>query len=137
MNLLLAFASGSPPPSVSTAPVPPPHHITLSWMALGILVSSILTWLIFRWRSVRLKRLENSPRKLWRDLCLLHKLSWSERQLAARVARRLKLQVPARLFLEADLWRQASETEPAHRRRELQRLVVLRNKLFDVPNSGR
>jgi hypothetical protein len=106
MISLLADAIHASAPEVSTAPVPPPHYVTLSWMALGIVVACLVTWMIFHWRSFGVQRRHNSPRRLFRDLARLHLLTWSERRQLAQLARKLKLREPARLFIEPDLWAQ-------------------------------
>jgi hypothetical protein len=38
------------------------HHLPLHWVGLGMLIATIVTWLIFRWRGARLKRRLNSAR---------------------------------------------------------------------------
>jgi hypothetical protein len=125
---VLAGALAAPTETASTAPLPPPHHITLSWMALGILAACIITWLVFRWRNAGLNGRHNSPRKLWRDLARLHQLSWTDRRLLSQAARKIKLREPARLFLEPELWRQALEAENHGRR--LKRLSTLQKRLL-------
>jgi hypothetical protein len=128
MISLLAGVINAPAVEVSTAPVPPPHYITLSWMALGICAASVLTWLIFRWRNAGLKRRLNSPRRLWRDLARLQRLNWSEQRLLSHLARKLKVANPARLFLEEDLWKQACTEEKITLRRK--QIVALHAKVI-------
>ncbi len=125
---LLAGTIASAAEQTKNAAPAVPHHITIGWMSLGILVATVATWLIFRWRSASLKRRLHSPRRLLRDLFRLHQLGWSERWLFMTLARNQKLSEPARLFLEPDLWRPAIEAELSPGRK--QRLVALQAKLL-------
>ncbi|WP_254509860.1 hypothetical protein [Anatilimnocola floriformis] len=102
-------------------------HLPLHWVGLGMLVAIVGAWLVFRWRSARLKRL-NSPRQLLRSLFRLHEMGWSERQLLLTSARRQKVKDPARYFLESELWRQAIEAERSASNR--QRLAQLQLKVL-------
>ncbi|QDU25447.1 hypothetical protein ETAA8_05150 [Anatilimnocola aggregata] len=107
------------------------HPWVLAWIVLTMLTSTIVTWLVFRWRGARLKRRQNSPKQLLRALCRLHHLSWFDRQLISSCARKLKISDPARFFLEADLWREllAAESSPVQRLR----LTKLQEKLLSEP----
>jgi hypothetical protein len=132
MISLLAGVSHAPTAEVSTAPVPPPHYVTLSWMAFGIVVACIMTWAIFHWRSARLNGRQNSPRRLFRELAKLHYLSWSERRQLSQLARKLKLREPARLFVEPELWAQLPADSTGQRPLQL---AALQAKL--MPGTAR
>jgi hypothetical protein len=98
-------------------------HLPLHWVGLGMLIATVGTWLIYRWRGARLKRRLNSPRQLLRELFRLHDVSWSDRRLLLTAARRQKLKDVARFFLEPELWKQAIETERSSAsKRRLQQL---------------
>lgn len=110
------------------------HHLRLHWVGLGMLLATILAWLISRWRRARLKRRLNSPRQLLRDLFRLHALGWSDRQLFLTTARRQKVKDAARLFLEPELWLQAIEAERSQSTRR--RLAGLQAKLFAASDGN-
>jgi hypothetical protein len=125
------LAEANPVPTVSTAPPDPGvihHPAMLGWIALAMLISTVATWLVFRWRSVRLVRRQNSPPQLFRELAALHQLNWSERSLLTSAARKQKLADPARLFLEPELWRASRDGERSSTRRY--RLTLLERKLL-------
>jgi hypothetical protein len=94
-------------------------HLPLTWVGLGMFLTILITWVIYRWRRARFRRRLNSPRLLLRDLFRLHGLGWSDQRLLLQSARRQKITNPARLFLETELWKQAIEAEsnPARQRR--------------------
>lgn len=104
-------------------------QLPLAWVAVGTLVTLVLTWMIYRWRRARSKRLLNSPRLLLRDLFRLHGLGWSEQRLLLQAAKRQKITNPARLFLEPALWQQAVDAERSPVRQR--RLKTLQAKLLD------
>lgn len=104
------------------------HHLPLHWVGLGMLIATIVTWLVFRWRGARLKRRLNSPRQLLRELFWLHKMSWSDRRLLLGAARRQKVKDAARFFLEPDLWQQAIDAERSQLTRR--RLAGLQAKVL-------
>ncbi len=117
-----------------TAPVSfSDHHLSLHWVGLGMLIATIITWLIFRWRGSRLKRRLNSPRQLLRELFRLHKMGWSDQRLLFAAARRQKVKDTARFFLEPELWRQAINVErsPSTRRR----LATLQAKVLGTSTN--
>jgi hypothetical protein len=93
-------------------------QLPLIWVAIGMVATLVLTWVIFRWRKARSRRRLNSPRLLLRDLFRLHQLSWSDRRLLLQAAKRQKVATAARLFLEPELWQKAIESEklPARQR---------------------
>lgn len=128
MNLLLSALAigGHKAPAVSIWNM----HLRLHWVAIGMLIATVVTWLIFRWRNARLKRRLNSPRQLLRDLFRLHHIGWAERRLLLYAARKQKVQNAARLFLEPDLWQQilAAERSALTRRR----LSALQEKLLSI-----
>lgn len=103
-------------------------HLPLTWVVLGMLITTVLTWLIFRWRRSRSTRRLNSPRMLLRDLFRLHGLGWSDQRLLLQAAKRQKVMNPARLFLETDLWQQAIAAERSVARQR--RLKTLQAKLL-------
>lgn len=126
MNLLLgAIAIGG---SKASAVNIWQMHLRLHWVAIGMLIATVVTWLIFRWRNARLKRRLNSPRQLLRELFRLHHVGWAERRLLHYAARRQKVQNVARLFLEPELWRQIIEAERSLVTRR--RLAALQEKLL-------
>jgi|GEM_PF-4121637 len=86
-------------------------HLPLHWVMLGMLIATVVTWLVFRWRGASSKRRLNSPRQLVRELFHLHGLAWSDRRLLLAAARRQKVKDAARFFLEPELWRQGIEAE--------------------------
>lgn len=104
------------------------HHLPLHWVGLGMLIATVVTWLIFRWRGARLKRRLNSPRQLLRELFRLHEIGWSEQRLLLAAARRQKVKEAARLFLEPALWQQAIEAERSQLTRK--RLTCLQAKVL-------
>jgi hypothetical protein len=126
MNLLLGAIAigGSKAPAVTIWQM----HLRLHWVAIGMLVATVLTWLVFRWRNARLKRRLNSPRQLLRELFRLHHVGWTERRLLHYAARKQKVQNVARLFLEPALWRQIIDGERSQVTRR--RLVALQEKLL-------
>lgn len=118
-------------PTVATAPPDPGvihHPAMLGWIVLTMLISSVGTWLAFRWRNARVIRRKNSPGQLVSELSRLHQLNWLERQLLVSSARKQKLAEPARLFLEPGLWRELRDQERSVAKR--QRLILLERKLF-------
>ena len=124
MELLLAGAIHQKANTVSLYYM----HLPLHWVGLGMLIATVGTWLIFRWRGARLKRRLNSPRQLLRELFRLHALGWTDRRLLLSAARRQKVKDPARFFLEPELWRQAIDgersTQTQRRLKQLQQSVL-------------
>lgn len=113
---------GNPPGSIAEM------HLPLTWVGLGMLIATVITWLVFRWRKARSNRRLNSPRLLLRELFRIHQLTWADRSLLLRTAKSQKVGNPARLFLESDLWQQAMAVEKSPRRKR--RLKSLQAKLF-------
>jgi hypothetical protein len=106
--------------------------LPLHWVGWGMLIATIVTWLIFRWRGARLKRL-HSPRQLLRELFRLHEIGWSEQRLLLAAARRQKVKDAARLFLEPDLWQQAIDAERSQLTRK--RLASLQAKVLGTSGA--
>jgi hypothetical protein len=109
------------------------HRLPLHWVGLGMLIATIVTWLIFRWRGARLKRRLNSPRQLLRELFRLHEIGWSEQRLLLAAARRQKVKDAARLFLEPALWQHAIEAERSQLTRK--RLASLQVKVLGTSGA--
>jgi hypothetical protein len=71
----------------------------------GIAVAVVLAaWLVLRWLSLHERRITNSPRRLFKELCAVHRLSYRERSLLARLAQHHRLALPGVLFVEPALW---------------------------------
>lgn len=131
---LIADTVGSTTKSSAGAGSIAQMHLPLTWVALGMLITIVLTWLIFRWRRSRSTRRLHSPRLLLRDLFRLHGLGWSDQRLLLQAAKRQKVTNPARLFLETDLWQQAIDAERSVARRR--RLKTLQAKLLGDSSSN-
>jgi len=128
MWLLAEQSLSSPVPSSPPDPGVIHHPVVLAWIVGAMAISTVVTWLIFRWRNARLKRRQNSPRQLFRGLCRLHQLSWFDRQLIAAASRKQKISDPARFFLEANLWSDLIAAERSAGKR--QQLEKLQSKLL-------
>lgn len=72
------------------------------FMLLGILTAvCMIAWLLHRFAERQEKRRRyNSPNGLFRELCKAHALTRRERRMLRRLAKPLKLDQPARIFLE-------------------------------------
>ncbi|WP_425616971.1 hypothetical protein NA78x_000636 [Anatilimnocola sp. NA78] len=134
MWLLAEQIIATPVPTSPPDPGVIHHPVVLAWIVATMLVSTIVTWLVFRWRNARLKRRHNSPRQLLRGLCKLHHLSWFDRQLIAASARKHKISDPARFFLEASLWQDLLSAERSAPKRA--QLEKLQSKLLDAPPTS-
>lgn len=74
------------------------------------------------------RRLYNSPKALFLDLCKAHELDRANRALLKQMAHAQKLNVPARLFLEPDRFDPALLGPEMRSQREA--VAALRNRLF-------
>jgi hypothetical protein len=89
------------------------------------------------WAATRLLGLRrrkagyNNPWQLFRALAKVHQLTWSDRTLLTRVARKQSPRDPARLFLEMQLWNE--QALGGSFALEFVRLRTLRKQLFDRP----
>jgi hypothetical protein len=96
---------------------------------VGLLAFVVLLWLVARIAERRRERgPSNSPLLLFFSLCRAHGLSWSEGYLLWRVARRHRLEDPARVFLEPERLDPAG-IGPAGKSRA-RRLQALKDRLF-------
>ncbi len=76
----------------------------------------------------RRRRGYHSPWRLFRALCKVHNINWSDRWLLQRIARQQGLRDPARLFLEIQRW--DDQTLGPASALEFVRLRTLRNRIF-------
>lgn len=77
------------------------------------------------------RRLYNSPRALFRELCAAHGLDRAQRSLLKHLASTYQLPSPIRLFLEPE--RFESATLAAELRPHLEAIAALRQRLFAEP----
>jgi hypothetical protein len=96
---------------------------------LAVIAAVLLVAWVVSWYSRRQEhRRRHSASALFNELCRVHKLTWSDRQLLSQLARLAGLDIKARLFLDADAW---SRTLPQVTDPNLhQRCVALQEKLF-------
>jgi hypothetical protein len=86
-------------------------------------------WAVLQVWAIRARaRNANSPRRLFRGLCRLHRLSWSQRRLLRQLARARGLAQPAQLFVGPEYFDE-SQLTPALRGK-IQWLRRLRQQLF-------
>lgn len=98
--------------------------------AIAILVGLSIAIAVFikvRRRNDMTKRC-NDPEKLFRELCLIHKLDRESQKLLAQLAEAAGLRQPAEVFVRPSLYE--GEHLPEQMRRDQQRLRQLSEKLF-------
>jgi hypothetical protein len=105
---------------------------TRDMVVLGLIVLFLLGVTIAWWISNRRRRNEttelNDPRLLLRDLCRLHRLTWSQCRLLRQVTATRKLESELQLFVEPRLLRDVSAYPALHNLQP--RLTQLAEKLF-------
>ena len=84
--------------------------------------------LLSRYLAMREKRGHNSPRRLFRELCRIHGIGWSQRQLLRQLARWHRLPHATELFVQPHCF-EVQELGPAFANRHGQ-LTALRERLF-------
>ncbi len=96
---------------------------------LGILALLALLWFLAKYVA-HIPRIREylAPRRLLRDLCVAHDLSWSEQRLLYQLAKYHRLNPLPRIFLEPDYWN-AQSWEKKHPARAI-RVRELGAKLF-------
>jgi hypothetical protein len=108
-----------------------PAEVNWSGMLVGLAAATavlMVWWVAARWLPEGHRRPAGGPRRLFFTLCRAHGLTWREYWLVWRVARRQKLDQPAKLFLEPERWRpeRLEGFEPNH----LASLRRLQDRLF-------
>jgi hypothetical protein len=101
-----------------------PYGLTAT-ITVGVILAA---WLGWRWYSRFPRRPSNSPRRLFKDLCNAHGLSFRERSLMTHLAGQLRLAQPAILFVEPGLWDER-RLGPTLSKRAAE-LATLRERLF-------
>src|SRR5262245_49426527 len=69
----------------------------LAWTAGVVLVITLVVWLLMLYVQRRERRSYHSPKRLFRELCTAHKLTWADCWLLKRLAGTLELASPAAL----------------------------------------
>jgi hypothetical protein len=83
----------------------------------------VVIWMLGRFANSRDRRGYYDAAALFRELCRAHGLDFRSRRLLSRVARRQRLDPPARVFLEPQCFEAAScDSELAPHREQLERL---------------
>lgn len=96
LQLLSALSAAEPlPPTVG------PSWRLLGWVAAAIVLAVLVIGFACRYLPRILKRMQDSPRRIYRTLCRAHKLSWSHRRLLLKLARSSGLP-PQSLFLQPE-----------------------------------
>lgn len=96
-------------------------------IALGVL------WLLLR-HTTLLPRLYNSPRRLFFQLCLAHKLDWNQRRLLRRMARVHGMELAAMLFLSPEKF--SANAIPGELEPFREQIDRLRRTLFGPTGTG-
>jgi hypothetical protein len=112
---------------------PKPGDWSFGWLSVGLIaavaVGIVLTiWLVKVWLGQRSRRSSHSPWQLFQDLCTAHHLTATEKHLARQLAKELRLEQPAVLFIEPSWWE--NERLPLGLTRHLSVLDKLRKRLF-------
>ncbi len=95
----------------------------------------LLILLYFFVQRVRVKSQQASPRALFFELCQAHELEWRTRWKLWRLARRLQISPPARLFVDPAPWERLSSGAPAQGL-DREEIVRLRDLLGIAGNSA-
>ena len=66
----------------------------------GMLALVLVCWCLSYWHARRQARIVNSPRLLFRELCHVHGLNHTERELLQEIAQWHELTDPVQLFIE-------------------------------------
>jgi hypothetical protein len=99
------------------------------WLAVGLAALIAVIWLVFRVIRARgTGRTRSNPRKLYRSLCQVHGLAWSDRRLLRKLARSCGLADPSRLFVDPLCFEQGSLHGALHA--HAARISELRRRLF-------
>lgn len=99
-------------------------------VAAAIIISISVTLLLIGRHFRRFERLKSydSPPELFRELCRVHRIDWSDRRLLKRLAAEWEMTSPALLFIEPERFNAARL--PEHWREKSSRLEELRQRLF-------
>jgi hypothetical protein len=76
-------------------------------LALVVVTAMVVTgvvWWVRRWRLARAQQMINSPAHLLQVLCARHGLARPDQRLLVSLARELRLENPAELFVDPRLW---------------------------------
>jgi hypothetical protein len=82
---------------------------SFAWQGVAVIAAvaagiTLLIWIAKSWADSRQRQNANSPLRLFRDLCSVHQLDHRQRRLLSRMAKQLRLEQPATLFIEPALW---------------------------------
>ncbi len=108
-----------------------PTAVNWSGLLIGMAaVTAVLLvwWMAARWLPESSRRPVGGPWRLFFALCGAHGLEWTDRWLVWRLARRQRLDHPARLFVEPERWAPANLGWLGPSRAE--RLAHVRERLF-------
>ena len=98
------YAPGNRTPRMPESNVDFSNLVTL---LVTVLLLGLIAWIAGRLYAIWQQRVINSPRKLFRELCLAHGLVTADRQLLREIARWHALPDPVQLFFEPDRFRSA------------------------------
>ena len=105
----------------------------LFWTAAIVIGITLAVWLAMLYMQRRERSSYYSPKKLLRELCNAHRLTWAESWLLSRLASGLKLAQPASLFLRPELF--ATPHVPAALAERQPELKALRERIFATGNA--
>jgi hypothetical protein len=99
-------------------------------VAAGLIAVCLTLLLIGRYarRFENLKSYDNAP-ELFRELCRVHRIDWTNRRLLKRLAAEWEMTCPANLFVEPDRFNSARL--PAEWQQNATQLETLRRQLFE------
>ena len=118
---------------LAAKPQPRPGDWSFGWGSVGIIAAVAIAiiaaiWLTIHYFQSQQQHAQNSPWRLFTDLCALHELTRRQRHVLTRLARQYQLAQPAVLFIEPKWW-EADQLGPTWSR-HLPELRRLRLQIF-------
>ena len=112
---------------------PKPGDWAFGWGAVGIIAVVataivLMIWFVMLLLRYRARQTTHSPWQLFNELCAAHRMTQSERSLLRQLAKSLRLDQPAVLFVEPAWW--DHDRLPPALRRQVTSFEKLRKRLF-------